>query len=65
MATIDRVKHRKTVIDAIGGGDSGKFGNETHFVSFTAIAATRNGTESSNFRTYLKHSDCHCNCNSD
>ncbi len=26
-----------------------KFGNETHFLSFAAIVATRNGTEGSNF----------------
>ena len=26
-----------------------KFGNETHFLSFAAIVATRNGTEASNF----------------
>ncbi len=26
-----------------------KFGNETHFLSFAAIIATRNGTEDSNF----------------
>ncbi len=26
-----------------------KFGNETHFLSFVAIVATKNGTEGSNF----------------
>ncbi len=26
-----------------------KFGNETHFLSFVAFVATRNGTEDSNF----------------
>ena len=29
--------------------DSTKFGNETHFMNFTAIVATRNETEGSNF----------------
>ena len=29
--------------------NSAKFGNKTHFMSFAAIIATRNGTEGSNF----------------
>jgi hypothetical protein len=30
--------------------DSAKFGNETHFMSFTVIIAARNGTEGSYFQ---------------
>ncbi len=30
-----------------------KFGNETHFLSFAAIVATRNGTEGSNFHARI------------
>ena len=32
-----------------GGVHGSKFGNETHFLSFATIAATKNGTEDSNF----------------
>ena len=38
----------KTFVDPKGVYDS-RFGNETHFLSFAAIVATRNGTEGSNF----------------
>ncbi len=38
----------KTLVNTKGVYGS-KFGNETHFLSFAAIAATRNGTEGSNF----------------
>ena len=34
----------KTLVNAKGVCGS-KFGNETHFLSFAAIVATRNGTE--------------------
>ena len=38
----------KTLVNTKGVYSS-KFGNETHFLSFAAIVATRNGTEGSNF----------------
>ena len=38
----------KTLVNTKGVYGS-KFGNETHFLSFAAIVATRNGTEGSNF----------------
>ena len=38
----------KTLVNTKGVYGS-KFGNETHFLSFAAIVATRNGTEDSNF----------------
>ena len=38
----------KTLVNTMGEYGS-KFGNETHFLSFAAIVATRNGTEGSNF----------------
>ncbi len=38
----------KTLVNTKGEYGS-KFGNETHFLSFAAIVATRNGTEGSNF----------------
>ena len=38
----------KTLVNTKGVNGS-KFGNETHFLSFAAIVATRNGTEGSNF----------------
>ena len=38
----------KTLVNTKGVYGS-KFGNETHFLSFVAIVATRNGTEGSNF----------------
>ncbi len=36
------------------GGVGSKFGNETHFLSFAAIVATRNGTEGSNLFVSLR-----------
>ena len=49
MSALDRqrqtelnIGRSRTFINAIGM-DSAKFGNETHFVSFAAIVATRNG----------------------
>ncbi len=38
----------KTLVNTKGVYGS-KFGNDTHFLSFAAIVATRNGTEGSNF----------------
>ncbi len=38
----------KTLVNTKGVYGS-KFGNDTHFLSFVAIVATRNGTEGSNF----------------
>ncbi len=38
----------KTLVNTKGVYGS-KFGNETHFLFFAAIVATRNGTEGSNF----------------
>ncbi len=38
----------KTLVNTKGVYGS-KFGNETHFLCFAAIVATRNGTEGSNF----------------
>ena len=38
----------KTLANTKGVYDS-KFGNETHFLSFASIVATRNGTQGSNF----------------
>ncbi len=38
----------KTLVNTKGVNGS-KFGNETHFLSFAAIIATRNKTEGSNF----------------
>jgi hypothetical protein len=54
MSALDRQRQIElnigiTFINAMGV-DSAKFGNETHFVSFAAIVATRNGTEGSNIR---------------
>jgi hypothetical protein len=51
QANTDRVKYRKTFINAIGM-DSAKFGNEAYFVSFAAIVEGF-------FFPYLKHCDCH------
>ena len=39
----------KTLVSTKGVVYGSKFGNETHFLSFAAIVATRNGTEGSNF----------------
>ena len=43
MSAFDRLNIGKTFINAIGV-DSVKFGNEAHFMSFTAIITSRNGT---------------------
>ena len=53
MSALDRQRQielniGRTFINAIWV-DNAKFGNETHFVSFAAIVASRNGTEGSNF----------------
>ena len=51
----EQVRQRQVTLDegktlVITKGVYGsKFGNETHFLSFAAIVATRNGTEGSNF----------------
>ena len=42
-----RLNGGKTLVNTKGVYGS-KFGNETHFLSFAAIVATRNGTEGSN-----------------
>ena len=41
----------KTLVNTMGVYGS-KFGNETHFLSFAAIVATRTGTEGSNFHVW-------------
>ncbi len=41
----------KTLVNTKGVYGS-KFGNETHFLSFAAIVATRNGTEGSKFHVW-------------
>ncbi len=42
------LNERKTLVNTKEVYGS-KFGNETHFLSFATIIATRNGTEGSNF----------------
>ncbi len=44
----------KTLVNTEGVYGS-KFGNETHFLSFAAIVATRNGTEGSSLEKYNGH----------
>ncbi len=39
----------KTLVNTTEGVYGSKFGNETHFLSFAAIVAARNGTEGSDF----------------
>ena len=51
----EQVRQRQVTLDEgitlvnTKGVYGSKFGNETHFLSFAAIVATRNGTEGSNF----------------